>query len=232
MPYVLLGLALLVGGVLIAYWFSKADPKQVAKTLKITAVVLLGGLGILLVVARQVQLLAALPILAGLLWKLWPLFNRMGKRLSGGQSGSDVRTRFFAMHLDHASGHVDGEVLVGVFAGRRLSELSIAELQQLHGDVSGDPQSLALIEAYLDRRDPDWRGAGAGGGRSGRTSSAAMSAEEAYEILGLSPGASAEEIRRAHRRLMQKLHPDAGGSDWLAAKLNAAKELLLQSGSR
>ncbi len=230
MPYLLLGLALLVGGVLIAYWFSKADPKQIARTAKIVTIVLLAGVGILFVVAGRAQLLAALPIIGGLLWKFWPLLGRLGRRISnGGNQGSKVRTRFFAMHLDHASGHVDGEILAGDFAGRLLSELSIAELHRLHGDVSGDPQSLALIEAYLDRRDPDWRGAGQGGaGRGGgAASSGRMTVEEAYEVLGLQAGAGPEEIRRAHRRLMQKLHPDAGGSDWLAAKLNAAKDLLL-----
>ncbi len=226
MPYLLLGLTLLVGGVLIAYWFSKTDPKQIARTAKIVALILLAGAGILLVVAGRAQLLAALPIIAGLVWRFWPAFKSLGRRMSnGGQSGSKVRTRFFAMKLDHESGHVDGEVLSGAFAGRQLSELSLAELHQLRGDVSGDPQSLALIEAYLDRRDAEWRGAGSGGGTGAR--SGPMTTEEAYDVLGLEPGASPDEIRRAHRRLMQKLHPDAGGSDWLAAKLNAAKDLLL-----
>ncbi len=224
MPYLFLGLALLIGGVLIAYWFSRTDPKQVARTIKIVALILLAGAGILLVVAGRAQLLAALPIIAGLVWRFWPAFKSLGRRLSnGGQAGSKVRTRFFAMTLDHESGHVDGEVLGGAFAGRQLSELSLAELHQLRGDVSGDPQSLALIEAYLDRRNPDWRGeAGPSAASSGP-----MTVEEAYNILGLAPGAGPEEIRRAHRRLMQKMHPDAGGSDWLAAKLNAAKDLLL-----
>lgn len=226
MPYLLLGLALLVGGVLIAYWFSKTDPKQIAKTMKIVALILLAGAGILLVVAGRAQLLAALPIIAGLVWRFWPAFKSLGRRMSrGGQAGSKVRTRFFAMTLDHESGHVDGEILSGAYAGRQLSELSLAELHELRGDVSGDPQSLALIEAYLDRRDAEWRGPGSAGGAT--ASSGPMTVEEAYEVLGLEPGASPEEIRRAHRSLMQKLHPDAGGSDWLAAKLNAAKDLLL-----
>ncbi|MEQ8652559.1 MAG: DnaJ domain-containing protein [Kiloniellales bacterium] len=228
MPYLLLGLALLVGGVLIAYWFSRTDPKQVAKMMKIVALVLLAGVGILFVVAGRAQLLAALPIIAAMVWRFWPAFKSLGRRMSnGGPAGSKVRTRFFAMKLDHESGHVDGEILKGDYAGRQLSELSLAELQALRGDVSGDPQSLALIEAYLDRRDPDWRGAAGGGEARAAASTGSMTLEEAYEVLGLEPDAGAEEIRSAHRRLMQKLHPDAGGSDWLAAKLNAAKDLLL-----
>ena len=51
-----------------------------------------------------------------------------------------------------------------------------------------------------------------------------MSEEEAYEILGLEKPSSKSEISKAHKRLIQKLHPDRGGSDYLAAKINAAKD--------
>ena len=225
MLYLLLGLALLGGGLAIAYWFSKAYPQQILGALKVLAILVGTALAVALAVAGRAQFLLMLPILAGLAWKLWPLFGSLGQRLSkGGTSDSKVRTRFFKMTLDHGSGHVDGEILQGALAGRRLSELNLAELQRLRGDVAGDPQSLALIEAYLDRRDPDWRGpAGAGAAAS----AGSMTREEAYEVLGLEPGASPEAIRSAHRRLMQKLHPDTGGSGWFAAKLNAAKDLLL-----
>ena len=55
----------------------------------------------------------------------------------------------------------------------------------------------------------------------------AMEREEAYKVLGLQPGASREAIKAAHRRLMQRVHPDHGGSDELAACVNRAKDLLL-----
>ncbi len=228
MPYLLLGLALLVGGLLIAVWFSRAEPKQIAMTIKVVGIGFLVVAVLYFAIVGRAQFLAALPIILALGWKLWPLIDRAAKRMArgGSEPRSSVRTRFFAMRLDHESGHVDGEVLQGVFAGRLLSELNLAELHSLRGDVSGDPQSLALIEAYLDRRDPSWR-AEAGGGQGVGSDGGPMTKEEAYDILGLEPGASDSEIRRAHRRLMQKLHPDAGGSDWLAAKLNAAKDLLL-----
>ncbi|MEO1191255.1 MAG: DnaJ domain-containing protein [Pseudomonadota bacterium] len=228
MPYLLLGLALLIGGLLVAAWYVKADPKQVAKTLKWTALGFGAAAIIYFAIAGRAQLLAALPLLLMFGWRFWPMLARMFKRAARGgeQPKSRVRTRFFAMRMDHESGHVDGEVLQGAFAGRLLSDLSLAELQALRADVSGDPQSLALIEAYLDRRDDTWRG-NAGEAPGSRASSGPMTHEDALNILGLEPGATPAEIRQAHRRLMQKMHPDAGGSDYLAAQLNAAKDLLL-----
>ena len=89
------------------------------------------------------------------------------------------------------------------------------------------------MEAYLDWRLPDWRerrstaGEGAKSGRRRANGAKRMGAEEAYAVLGLGPNASEEEIRQAHRRLMMKMHPDQGGSNYLAARINEAKEVLL-----
>lgn len=54
-----------------------------------------------------------------------------------------------------------------------------------------------------------------------------MSRAEAYQVLGLAPGASEADIRAAHRRLMRSAHPDSGGSDWLATRINQARDVLL-----
>jgi DnaJ-domain-containing protein 1 len=83
---------------------------------------------------------------------------------------------------------------------------------------------------YLDRRDAGWREYAQGDAASGRpaASGGKMSEQEAYQILGLEAGASADEIGRAHRTLMKKFHPDQGGSTYLAARINEAKEILLR----
>ena len=140
------------------------------------------------------------------------------------------------MELDHDTGDMDGEVLEGPYAGQRLSNLDVdALLEILHVSAGADTQSAQVLQSYLDRVHGDeWRErAGAAGSRTGaddegpRPSSGGMTRDEAYEVLGLDPGASDEAIKQAHRRLIREYHPDKGGSDYLAAKINEAKELLL-----
>jgi hypothetical protein len=134
---------------------------------------------------------------------------------------SEARTDALAMTLDHDTGEMDGEVLAGQFAGRRLSELDEGELRGFfdEAEAEGDEETLALLAAYLERR-----GVEAGDGPPPEPG--AMSEEDAYRMLGLEPGASLEEVRSAYRRLMRKVHPDLGGSPALAALLNAAKKRL------
>jgi hypothetical protein len=135
------------------------------------------------------------------------------------------------MELDHDSGHMEGRCLKGRFAGRTLSSLDKDELLQLLEDLRGtDEQGVLLLEAYLDRVAPDWRDREGDGAERSETRARAgsrMTREEAYDALGLEPGASEEEIRAAHRKLMMKVHPDQGGSDYLAARINEAKDVLL-----
>jgi len=133
------------------------------------------------------------------------------------------------MTLAHDSGDIDGEVLEGQFKGRALKQLSLEELLQLLRECQDDEESVALLQAYLDRVYADtWRQqAGAQGQQQTSSGSGEVSREEALQILGLSSGASEKEIIEAHRRLMQKLHPDRGGSAYLAAKINLAKDTLL-----
>jgi hypothetical protein len=134
------------------------------------------------------------------------------------------------MRLDHDSGALKGTVTAGSMAGRSLDELALTALEALLVEVGDDADSVALLEGYLDRRFPRWREdlEGDRAARPGRAAdSGAMTDEEAYEVLGLAPGASEAEIRAAHRRLMKRFHPDQGGTSFLAAKINQAKDRLL-----
>lgn len=153
--------------------------------------------------------------------------------MAGGPAASGssrVETGLLVMELERASGRLGGRVRSGPMAGRTLDELGLEELLALRERARlEDPPSVALLEAYLDRREPAWRQAERASGASGAAEAdpGAMDERTALAILGLAPGASAEEVRAAHRRLMAKLHPDHGGSTFLAAQINRAKELLL-----
>lgn len=144
---------------------------------------------------------------------------------------SKVRSDGLEMNLDHETGELDGTVLAGRFEGRTLSGLTQSELVSLRSELARDLESLRLLEAYLDRRIPGWRvdaQTEAGDGLGGAPGSGAMTEQEAYEILGLEPGATLAEVREAHRRLLKRVHPDHGGTDFLAARINEAKAFLVE----
>jgi hypothetical protein len=233
------GVAILCGLLLLLYLFVNADPLRLARSLKIAGIVTaVLVLMVLAAFAGIFVLLLPLPL-------LWGLFAR-GRRFgfqnafrstfggpaagSGGRS-STVTTPFLRMTLDHDTGTMSGTILSGRFAGMRLDELGTAELLALLRECrSQDEEGARLIEAYLDRLYPDWRDELRGeqpGAGAPRHAAGDISVEEAYAILGLSPGASVAEIKEAHRRLMIKLHPDHGGSDYIATQINRARDVLL-----
>jgi hypothetical protein len=105
------------------------------------------------------------------------------------------------------------------------------ELLALRAEISADFVGRSILEAYLDRRLAGWREHfqdDANARRRGGATSDALSKQEAYEILGVQPGANAEEVRRAHRTLMKKIHPDKGGTTQMAARVNRARDVLLE----
>ena len=239
MPYFFIGIALLVAALLSARWFLDADPRQIARVLRVAGAILLGLVTLLLVVSGRIGLLMMLFVLLYFLRRAVKASQQQAQAMRGPSPGqsSAVRTRFLQMVLDHDSGEMDGEVLEGRFMGAWLSQLGLVELLQLLDDYQReDPQSASVLESYLDRtQEEDWRSAAGAGaaGQAGRQDQAGqpngrpMNRQEALEILGLEEGATPVQIREAHRRLMQKIHPDHGGSNYLAAKLNEAKDLLL-----
>jgi hypothetical protein len=157
-------------------------------------------------------------------WRQW---LPTGRGAAGKQTTS-VKTDHLEMQLDHDTGAMHGRVVRGVFRGRDIETMAPAEVALLWQDCRfADPESAQLLEAYLDRRHPTWREDMA---RAEATPGAGgiMTRDEAFEVLGLKPGATAEEVRAAHRDLMKRMHPDRGGSTYLAAKINQAKDVLLE----
>ncbi len=218
-----------------------ADPKFLARIIKGAGGVL--ALAFAAFIGVRGEIAVAIPIAifgAGLLgWspfgaKLGSAFGNWGgsTRRSNGQQ-SQVRSKFIEMTLDHDTGALEGRLTAGPEAGRVLDDFTLDELLALARGF--DAESWALLESYLDRRFPAWRqnanDTATGGFRQDRGAAPGgkMTAEEAYQILGLQSGASREEIGRAHRSLMKKLHPDQGGSTYLAARVNEAKDTLLRT---
>jgi hypothetical protein len=229
MLYLLGGFAILCGVLLLGYLFVNTEPARLARTLKWTGVVIAGLAVVGIVVTGRLNLLWMLLAL-GL-----PALRRLRTMFAGFRSpspghSSTVETLFVRMGLDHDTGTMTGTVLRGQFAGMRLEELGRADLLALLRECrAADEESARLVEAYLDRADPDWQEDLAGARTESRAapSSPDVTVEEAYAILGLAPGADVEAIRAAHRRLMKQLHPDHGGTDYLATKINRARDVLL-----
>ncbi|MCB1770828.1 MAG: DnaJ domain-containing protein [Candidatus Competibacteraceae bacterium] len=193
-----------------------------------------GGLGFLLLLTVRGGAEVTLPLLAVLApWLIrWLKTHSLSPSASSRTSSapqSTVTTRFLYMTLDHASGAMSGQVQDGRFAGRALADLMLPELLMLWRECQVDSQSMAVLETYLDHyAKSDWREDLQGDQHSqSPANSTAMTLMEAYQILGLSPGASRADIQSAYRRLMQRLHPDQGGTAYLAAQLNRARDLLL-----
>ncbi len=240
MPTLIAGAVAVLVLYLLLQMFRAANPAALARALKIVGGVV--ALAFAAFVGVRGELAVAIPIGifgAGLLgWSPFTtsgfgnfggLFSGFNTKRSAGQS-SQVRSPYLEMILDHDSGKLAGRILAGPHAGRSLDEFDLPELAAMMPGF--DAESVALLESYLDRRFPAWREnaeRNTAGGQRRAAASGKMTDEEAYQILGLQAGASRDEIGRAHRTLMKKLHPDQGGSTYLAARVNEAKDTLLRT---
>jgi len=233
MPSIVIAAAILLGIYLLARWFARADVGSLLRPIRSHGMLL----GVLVVAALAMTgriglaVAGALVILAlqkrGLLTRPQPAASPFPPGL---RPKSLVRSAALEVEVDHENGRMTGRVLAGSFEGQDLDALDPAALTRLAREIGGDPESRALLEVYLDRRLPGWRlhmKQESAAGRRGPTNSGAMSEEEAYQILGLEKGAGEGEIRAAHRRLMKRVHPDQGGSTFLAVRINQAKDRLL-----
>jgi hypothetical protein len=220
----------------LALWalnaFSRVNPHTAAVVLKTGGGI--GALAIAGVLGLRGRLDVAIPLgltgLGLLGWLPWsiPGFGERTRKSAG--QVSRVRSAFVEMELDHDTGAMRGRILAGPHEGVMLDALDVATLTASLATI--DEESRALLMAYLDRREPSWRDHAQGDAATGRGrsawSSGKMTEEEAYQILGVQPGAGAKDIGSAHRALMKKLHPDQGGSTYLAARVNEAKDILLR----
>lgn len=243
MRFLLFGILALMALFLASNLFVRADPKVLARRAKPVGIGLAIALAAVLALTGRFGI--ARRLLAGAFAFLGP-FSPFGTGAAfSGPSGwgqtrrpgtSRVRTALFEMELDHGNGEMTGRVVAGSFSGRDLGDLAPTDFAALRREATaaGD-QSEAVLAAYLDRRHPDWRddprfgAAGGDDGAGAARSTGAMTRDEACDVLGVEPDASAAEIHKAHRRLMKQVHPDQGGSDYLAAKINEAKDVLLKS---
>ncbi|SEA41260.1 DnaJ domain-containing protein [Desulfuromusa kysingii] len=225
--YLLILLFVVIG----IYWLLTLPAKQIA------AIVMTAGPVVVIIVGGVLTLLRrgaiGFPlIIMGVSW--WRRIRSKRSTSSDKGNKSTVRSAHLEMELDHDTGEMDGKLLTGHRQGARLSSLSEEELLSLISEFRSDTESLSLLESFLDRYHPDWRDrtdSAASGNQGHRSDFDNMTRQEAYQILGLQPQASQEEIHQAWKRLIKGVHPDSGGSDFLAAKINAARDILLQQQS-
>ena len=230
MPTLIFGVLILVAALWVLGIVSNIDPKVGARILKAGGGLIALGLAVFLGLRGEVGI--AIPLGAvGLGLLGWMPFGPAGfsartTKTSG--KTSRVSSAYLEMEIDHDSGNVRGRIIAGPHKGAGLETLDVATLVAMLNEI--DEESRALLIAYLDRRDARWSEHANADAATGRpaASSGKMSEQEAYQILGLESGASADDIGRAHRALMKKFHPDQGGSTYLAARINEAKEILLR----
>ncbi|MCB1378225.1 MAG: DnaJ domain-containing protein [Alphaproteobacteria bacterium] len=224
--------AIVIGGWWLIRQFANAQPAQVRGLVrKVAGIAILVFAGFM---AMRGGINLAIPLFVlglGLLGQniAFPGGIPWGGSKTPGQK-SRVTTQVLSMELDHDSGEMDGEILSGPLKGRKLSSLGQSEIRSVHETcVAASDQSRALFEAWLDRSRAGWREAWGGNSQQSPLSHAGpMGRKEALAVLGLQDGATIADIRAAHRRLMKEFHPDRGGSDYLAAKINEAKDVLVQ----
>lgn len=224
---VVAALALALAGA--AALFLRADPKIMAANARAVLPFFLGFGGLAILAAGRAGFGLLTLALAG---AFYMMFRKERPVRVPETRNSLVRSAALEMELDQDTGRLEGLVLAGRSEGKVLGTMSLTELEQLYRELAVDPDSAQLLEAYLDGRFPAWRldtQTYHGQGLRVAPGPGAMTKEEAYKILGLEAGAAATDVRKAHRRLMQRLHPDVGNASLLAARINEAKDVLLSN---
>jgi hypothetical protein len=225
----IIALVVVFGGLWLIRQFAKTTPGQAAGlTRKLAGGALIALSGLLALRGLSTYAVPLFALGLGLLGQssVFPNGFPWNKKSAGQKSR--VATGILAMELDHDTGTMTGTVLSGPFKGASLEEMNPTDLLSLYDLCArASDQSISLLEAWLDRNKPEWRESWTGADKAKQTGTSVMSRDEALSVLGLKTGATSEDIKNAHRRLMKDFHPDRGGSDYLAAKINQAKDILL-----
>ena len=238
LPFLILGTALLAGLLLAGRWYASANPRSLIKAFKWSLIGLVVLIAIFfLFTGRLGWAIATIPALipwflrARSMARMAKTFSRMSQTDGSSNRGknSEVETAFLRMNLDHDSGDMTGEVLQGAYTGYSVEKMTLEQLLDLFKKCqTEEPESARLLEAYLDRKFTSWRDPEKDKNDDGSSLGRDMNRAEALKILGLKDGAKEQEIREAHRRLISGIHPDHGGSNYLAAQINDAKDVLLK----
>ncbi len=230
--YFVLGFMGLIAALYGLSWATRANPATLARFVRYGGIALAVIVFLLLTFTGKLGLLFLVAPPVAFFWWRWRQ-ARLAAEIGAGQPGrtSGIETGYLSVSLDHDTGTVDGRIKAGKFKDRRLGDLAIGDLLELLDELrNSDSEGVAVLEAYLDRLHAGWRpqdSASEGAKAQAPSTPGTMSREEALEVLGLAAGASVADVREAHHRLMMKVHPDHGGSSYLAARLNEARDRLL-----
>lgn len=235
MPRIILLLLLLGAAIYLVYWFrglSEDKKKQVAKRVAVAGLLILLAIMALTgrlhwIAAAIGALLPLLPRLARFAFGVWPAVLPYFRRYQQNKQSS-MRTHFLSLQINMITGELQGEVLDGKYKGEKLQLMTVEQLNELLSEYQGkDAESAALLSAFMQRKHPG-SSSSSGDSSSYSPGDSSMSEQQARDVLGLSEKATKADVIKAHKRLMQKLHPDRGGSDYLAVQINQAKEVLLK----
>jgi hypothetical protein len=225
MPY-FLGMLLALGALyLFLSAFARADAGDLSRALKTLLTGFLCAAAIVSAALERPGFGLVFAALAGML--IWRQ-RRKGRTVLQGKAPA-MRSPWLELRLGKNAGNTDGTILAGEFEGRLLSTLSQDQLENVHALLGEDAESRALLETYLDGRAPGWRqsaDAHIDNGERGAPGAGAMADEEAYQILGLQPGAGAADIRKAHRRLSQRVRGE-GAAALVRDRIDEACRVLL-----
>ncbi|MEH6544850.1 MAG: DnaJ domain-containing protein [Sneathiella sp.] len=234
LAYFIIGLSVFVALLIGGNSMANADPKKLVKALRIAATVICALLAGFFILTGRFAYAPPFIIAALFFLRNKPFFGG-GNSPSAGQQ-SDVETSWIKATLNHDSGEMDGQIIKGRFESHKLSALTLNQLMEFQEEALEDPQTIAILNSFLDRYHAQAEEADTTGGEQtkeqktrARSSSGPMTRREALDILELTDEATLVQIKKAHRQLMKKFHPDHDGSEYMAAKINEAKDVLIKT---